>query len=353
MDKPLVSIVIDNYNYGRFLRDAIESALNQTYTNVEVVVVDDGSTDHSREIIEEYASQGKVIPVFKDNGGQASAFNAGFARSSGEIVIFLDSDDMLTTTTVETVVNSFRMEPLCSKVQYLLGAIDEHNVSLAYTIPSQSLPNHESVLRDLLTCGRYITPPTSGNAYSRTFLIQVMPIPEEDFRISADGYLLTLSPLFGKIISINQVLGMYRVHGSNAWTGLRPGRLRFYLLHDLQKAKLLKNYSHLAHATIVPTKLLSRNPNHLAARLASMKLEPTNHPFKEDTLLNVTLAGLKAVSLSALPIPSKLFWLAWFIVLSFCPNPWAKDVANWLFQPHMRPKAIRGVIWCMKKLWKG
>lgn len=90
---PLVSIIINNYNYGRFLQESIRSALGQDYEKVEVIVVDDGSTDNSRQIIE---SKGNTITaVLKPNGGQASAYNAGFKVCHGELVIFLDSDDTL------------------------------------------------------------------------------------------------------------------------------------------------------------------------------------------------------------------------------------------------------------------
>lgn len=78
-EQPLASIIIDNYNYGRFLADAINSALAQTYQHTEVIVVDDGSTDNSREIISQYGD--RIRPVLKENGGQGSAFNAGFEAS--------------------------------------------------------------------------------------------------------------------------------------------------------------------------------------------------------------------------------------------------------------------------------
>jgi glycosyltransferase involved in cell wall biosynthesis len=89
---PLVSIIINNYNYGRFVREAIDSGLNQTYSHKEVIVVDDGSTDDSREIIASYGNG--ITSVLKENGGQASAFNAGFAVSQGDIICFLDADDI-------------------------------------------------------------------------------------------------------------------------------------------------------------------------------------------------------------------------------------------------------------------
>ena len=79
---PLVSIVINNYNYGRFVGSAIESALEQSYSNTEVIVVDDGSTDTSREVIASFGD--RIGAVLKANGGQASAYNAGFAASKGD-----------------------------------------------------------------------------------------------------------------------------------------------------------------------------------------------------------------------------------------------------------------------------
>src|SRR6188474_3407037 len=97
----LVSVIIDNYNYGRFLREAIDSALGQTYPRVEVIV-DDGSTDDSRAVIAAYGD--RVVPVLKENGGQASAFNAGFAASRGELICFLDSDDAFKPEKVAAVV---------------------------------------------------------------------------------------------------------------------------------------------------------------------------------------------------------------------------------------------------------
>src|SRR5256886_12063249 len=107
--RPLVSILINNYNYGRFLREAIDSALRQTYTNTEVIVVDDGSTDDSRPIIAGYGS--RIVPVLKENGGQASAFNAGFAVSKGQWICFLDSDDFFAPAKAQAIADNARLFP--------------------------------------------------------------------------------------------------------------------------------------------------------------------------------------------------------------------------------------------------
>ena len=92
--EPLVSILISNYNYGRYIGESIQSALDQTYSNIELIICDDGSTDDSVSIIEEYQRKDPRLKLIcKANGGQASGFNAAFAASRGEIIALLDSDD--------------------------------------------------------------------------------------------------------------------------------------------------------------------------------------------------------------------------------------------------------------------
>src|SRR6185503_17693345 len=116
-ERPLISIIINNYNYGRFLSDAIDSALQQTYKNIEVIVVDDGSTDHSREIMANYGNT--IISILKENGGQGSAYNAGFLVSHGTFICNLDADDTLLPTAMEQAIFFFDHEDII-KVQWPL-----------------------------------------------------------------------------------------------------------------------------------------------------------------------------------------------------------------------------------------
>lgn len=107
--QPLVSIIIPNYNYARFLRDAVDSALAQTYAPVEVIVVDDGSNDGSRSVIEGYGRS--IQSVFQDNAGLPAARNAGIAQARGEYFVFLDADDVLLPEAIAKLAAGFSAHP--------------------------------------------------------------------------------------------------------------------------------------------------------------------------------------------------------------------------------------------------
>lgn len=85
-----VSIIIANYNYAKYLPTAVESVIDQTYTNTEIIIVDDGSKDNSPEVILQLAQKhpGKIKAIFQENQGQGAAFNTGFEATSGDIVAF-------------------------------------------------------------------------------------------------------------------------------------------------------------------------------------------------------------------------------------------------------------------------
>ena len=209
----VASIVITSYNYGRFLNNAIDSALNQTYPCTEVIVVDDGSRDSSPEIISAYGK--RIIPVWKENRGQASAFNAGFGASRGDVVLFLDSDDSLLPTAVEKAV-ALLGDPGVAKAHWALWVVDEDGKKTGKLRPRRALVEGDLRSR-VLREGPidYNSPPTSGNAWARGFLEQVLPAPEKEYRTFADSYLIELAPFFGSVVAITEPQGFYRVHGQN------------------------------------------------------------------------------------------------------------------------------------------
>lgn len=103
--KPLISVVITNYNYAKFICEAIDSVVNQTYSNIEIIVIDDGSTDNSKDIIDGYTDKNtRIRSIHKDNSGVVAARNIGIDEAKGEFLLFLDADDHLDIDYVERVV---------------------------------------------------------------------------------------------------------------------------------------------------------------------------------------------------------------------------------------------------------
>lgn len=204
---PNVSVIVDNYNYGRFLPDALESVCAQTYLDFECIVVDDGSDDDSRHIIESYARKDdRIKPVFKSNGGQTSAFNAGFNQAYGNVIAFLDSDDTWYAEKLQKIVFAHQN---FSIVQHYLS------------------PNGEGVYRKilpgidrskaLLDYGyMYNHSPSSALSFTRECIAPFFPLlHEESLRGYTDGCILMLAMTQAKVFVLNDVLGMYRIHGKN------------------------------------------------------------------------------------------------------------------------------------------
>src|SRR3984893_5541271 len=179
-----VSIIINNFNYAEYIAPCIESAITKTYRNIQVIVSDDGSTDNSRPIIESYGSS--IITIFKPNGGQGSALNAGYKRSSGDLVIFLDSDDILWPSCVSEVVRHWRSDLM--KLHFNLALIDASGDPIGLPYLKSPLPRGD-LRRQLATEGTVVSMPVSGNAFPRGLLDQIMPIRGTAWERGADVYL--------------------------------------------------------------------------------------------------------------------------------------------------------------------
>ena len=213
MTRPRASVVITSYNYGRFLRAAIDSALVQRESAAtEVIVVDDGSDDDSPDIIRSYGDA--IVPVLKSNAGQGSSFNVGAQMARGDVVLFLDSDDVLLPGAVENALAN------CgggvAKVHWRMRVIDEAGERTGKLVPNHDLSAgdlREAVLRD--GPDAYAWPPTSGNAWSRAFLQRVLPMPEKEYSVCPDLYLSALVPVFGEIRKLDEPQSCWRLHGAN------------------------------------------------------------------------------------------------------------------------------------------
>jgi len=227
----VISVIITSFNYERFIAEAIASALDQRGGQAEVIVVDDGSTDGSPEVIESFGD--RVTAVLGANRGQAAAQNTGYRLSSGDGVIFLDADDLLLPGAARRVTEALA-DPEVAKVHWTLPVIDAQGRDAGI------LQDRELAEGDLrphffaegpLTDGTMPSPPSSGNAFARWFLEEVMPIPEDVYFRSPDEYLFGLAPGYGRIVRI-EPQSQYRIHGRNT-SLLRPfeKQLSFQLSH--------------------------------------------------------------------------------------------------------------------------
>ena len=340
MNSPHVSIIINNYNYDLFIKQAIESALNQTYPDKEVIVVDDGSKDKSRNIIKAYGDA--IIPVLKENNGQASAINAGFAVSKGEIVMFLDADDYLLPDAAAQVVSAWKSDTSQTQARLQLVDADGKHIDI-YPKPEISFDSGD-VSQLLLEKGRYRTTVTSGLSFSRETLTKILPVPEADFRISADGYLVTIAPFYGKVVSIDCPLGVRRYHDSNFWTLTSENSTTKQLIksveHDLTKHKYLAKKANELGKN-VSRELALKDYIHLTNRIASLRLDPNNHPLQNDSPTVLAFKGYWAIwKYSKFSWARKLVLSNWFIWVGLLPMSLAKPAIDWLVFRKSRPRTI-------------
>lgn len=106
-EKPLISIIVPVYNTSKYLSRCLDSILKQTYKNIEIIIIDDGSTDDSLKIIRGYAKRNSAIKYFtQNNSGQATARNKGIKYADGEYIMFVDSDDYVSNDFCEVAYNS-------------------------------------------------------------------------------------------------------------------------------------------------------------------------------------------------------------------------------------------------------
>jgi cellulose synthase/poly-beta-1,6-N-acetylglucosamine synthase-like glycosyltransferase len=205
----LASVLISSHNYAPYLREAIDSALGQTYPELEVIVVDDGSSDDSPAIVESYGD--RIVGIAQENGGPGAAMNTAFGKSRGEIVCLLDADDVFEPHKVERVVAAAREIPGAYLIHHRLQTIDAEGRPMNAPSP-RSLPGGD--LRELVirTGGWFPHPVTSGLAFRRAYLEQVFPVPA---RRAPDTYLAGPAALLAPVAAIGEPLARRRKHGGN------------------------------------------------------------------------------------------------------------------------------------------
>jgi glycosyltransferase involved in cell wall biosynthesis len=241
----LVSVVITNYNYARFVRQCIDSVKAQSYGNIEIIVVDDGSTDDSRTVLE--SCEG-IRAIFQPNSGQAGALSAGVAASTGEIICLLDADDGWYPNKVARVVDLFGHQPDVLWLRHKLAMVSEQLEPMNAVVPGfkgsgMLQPEPVLLLEGLITAGTTL-------ALRRALADRVFPlVVPPAVALDADDMILlarivaTGAPGY----SLDEVLGYYRRHLGERFGG-----------HDLvrllnREAALSEGLASLFEGERVPT----------------------------------------------------------------------------------------------------
>jgi glycosyltransferase involved in cell wall biosynthesis len=139
----LVSVIIPTHNYGDYVADAVKSVLAQTYQTHEIIVVDDGSTDHTREALEPYLKQ--ITYIFQNKQGASAARNTGIRRSQGHYIAFLDADDIWLPHKLDCQVRFLREH---ESVGLVFGQVKNWKNSATDTIPEEVTPAYAMIRTD-------------------------------------------------------------------------------------------------------------------------------------------------------------------------------------------------------------
>lgn len=200
-EQPLVSVVIATFNHGEYLPQAIESVLSQDYPHVELIIVDDGSTDDTPAVLDRYKDRARIIR--QENAGQASALNRGWNASRGEILAYLGSDDALERAAVSRAVALLQTAPEAALTycDYLLIDPASH--------PIRQMSNGDFDRRSLIA--ELVCYPGPGAFFRRSGYVKAGPWNESLRQIPDFEFFLRLSHT-GTFVRIPEALARYRVH---------------------------------------------------------------------------------------------------------------------------------------------
>lgn len=215
------SCLINNYNYRRFVGPAIESALAQTVPFDEIIVVDDGSTDGSRPwLLDTYGDHARVTVVGQQNQGQLGCFHEGFRRSSGDILFFLDADDLYEP---DYLRRALRVYDRGRQMDFVFCGFRWHGEHGRQQPPLRCSADLGYSVISALALRAWVGGPTSCLSMRRWVLEKLLPLPcLDDWRTRADDCLVFGSSLVGaRKYDLAAPLVKYRLHGGNAFAASR------------------------------------------------------------------------------------------------------------------------------------
>jgi len=318
-----ISVIITNYNYEQYVGIAIDSVIAQTRQADEIIVIDDGSSDRSRERITSYGD--RVKAVFQKN--------TGYKIAKGSLILYLDADDLLYPNALELVERSYK--PGTAKVQFDLDVIDEFGNSAGRRFCNFSAGmSAEDTSRAFAATGTYLWPVTSGNAYAREFLSRVMPFTPPE---SHDGVLNTIAPLYGQVATIAQSLGQYRIHSQNISRSNADGRSanipHFARRIGIRKQEfdILRQHAAKLGAKLPDGDLLDSELVFTNYRLMARKLNDEHGNDSQRPLWDLWSTGVSCIFHDPITFRARMKHLMWITCLALAPRQLARQMISLRF----------------------
>jgi glycosyltransferase involved in cell wall biosynthesis len=256
-----VSVIITNYNYGRFIAQCLTSVLEQDVADTEILVVDDGSTDDSLAVIATFADP-RIRTITQANAGAAAAMNRGFEESRAPYVMFLDADDWLLPGSLREHVRQLSQPGVVRSQGCMIVMRD--GTPTGETLPAVRPPDGDLSARAARRGpGIVVSAPTSGNAWARDFLRDVLPMPAQIRGIGTEVFMMDAAPLAGIVATSDLPIAAYRLHGNSMSdaksTLLSPGALNLVAAgFDVRYAQLA-SYARKRGIAVDANRWLARN----------------------------------------------------------------------------------------------
>ncbi len=206
-----ISVIMPVYNAEKFLKDSIESVLNQTYKDFEFIIVNDGSTDSSLNIISEYKEKDNRIKIInQENRGVSTSRNTGILSSVGRYVSFIDADDIWTTNKLETQIDFFLKDTKLKICGTWAEVIDQNNTNIGYfTYPPLSN-------RKIKISSSYKNPFITSSLIIKKDILKNDKLFNPKMRLCEDYEFITKYIHKNKSININKYLVKYRIHQNSS-----------------------------------------------------------------------------------------------------------------------------------------
>lgn len=339
-----LSVIINNFNYARYLPVTIESLLNQGDEIAEIIIVDDCSTDGSGGIILDYAERhpGRIRAMLQTvNQGQGAAFNTGYAVSRGDLVMFLDADDFMLPGAAARIRANYEAE--VTVYHYRMRYTNDTGVlgDGVYPPLSERLSDGMEASEALRTTGRYPTTITSGLVFNRWVLDRILPMDGEAFRYGGDGYAVAAAPLYGPVRSFETEICAYRLH-QRQHTSRREAQAklaRWRISHDVERYRTIRDHAGRLGLPVASDMGLKDDGN-LFERIVSMVFEPEAHPFENDRLPEV-IRDLRSLEMAnrtgGQRLLSGLFWT----MMLYAPGPVRVQMTRLKIDPNARPDWLK------------